>query len=84
MMRRFLKLEVIEGKAGEGLVEIDFELATNQLVEIDIGTNTNKALKGVAAEKHKTILLGMKNFFISSNNYLQSRLPLNNSVTKHC
>jgi len=84
MMRRFLKLEVIEGKAGESLVEIDFELATNQLVEIDIGTNTKKALKGVAVEKHKIILLCMKNFFMSSTQYLQSRLPLNNSVTKHC
>jgi len=84
MMRRFLKLEVIEGKAGEGLVEIDVELAPNLLVEIDIGTHTKNALKGVAAEKHKMILLGMKNFFMSSTKYLQSRSPLNNSFTKHC
>jgi len=62
---------------------IDFEFATNQLVEIDIGPNTKKAFKGVATEKHKMILLGMKNFFMSSTKYLQSRLPLNNSVTKH-
>jgi len=86
MMRRFLKWEVIEEKAGEGLVKIDVELATKHLVEIDIGTNTKKALKGVAAKKHIMILLDMKNFFMSSTKYcpLQSRLPLNNSVTKHC
>ena len=83
-MRRFMKLEVIEGKAGGALVEIDVELVNNHLVDIDIGANTKKALKVIATEKHKMILLGMKNFLMSSTKYLQSRLPLNNSVIQHC
>src|SRR6266516_1593210 len=83
-MRRFMKLEVIEGKAGEGLVGRDVELVTNHLVDIDIGVNIKKALKGIATEKYKMILLAMKNFLMSATKYLQSRLPLNNSVIKHC
>jgi len=35
------------------VLSIDVELATNHLVEIDIGTDTKKALKRVAARSIK-------------------------------
>ena len=84
VMGRFMKLELIEGKDGGSLAEVNVELADNHLDNIDIGVNSRKALKQIATEKHKLILLGMKNFLMSSTKYLQAKLPLKNAVIKHC
>jgi hypothetical protein len=83
-MGRFIKLEVIDGKEGEDLTEINVELVDNHLKDVDIGTNAKKAMKLIQTEKHKLILLGMKSFLLSSTKYLQSKLPLKNTVIKHC
>jgi len=84
VMGRFMKLELIEGKDGGALAEVNVELADNHLDNIDIGVNSRKALKQITTEKHKLILVGMKNFLMSSTKYLPAKLPLKNAVIKHC
>ena len=79
-----MNLKEIEDKYGGALAEVNAEFAENHLITIDIGVNTRNALKLIAMEKQQLILLVMKNFLISSTKYLQSKLPLNNAVIKHC
>ena len=41
-------------------------------------------MKHIPAEKHKLLILGMKKFLIASAKHLQAKLPLCNSIIKHC
>ncbi len=84
VMGRFIRLEVIRQHDGEHLTEIDLEFPENQLKDIDIGKSAKKAMKTIATEHHKLMLLGMKKFLIAATKHLQAKLPLHNTVIRHC
>jgi hypothetical protein len=50
---------------------------------IDVGTSTRDALKSVPEAKRREILLGIRDFFYITAEYLQKNLPLSNSFLKN-
>ena len=83
VMGRFLKKEAYEKKFGSDLVSIDCS-ANNQLPDSDIsiGDATKKALAQLKPERRKSVLLGIRAFYSTSVTYLQSHLPLQNTLLK--
>ena len=82
-MGRFLKKEAYEKKFGSDLASIDCS-ANNQLPDsgISIGDATKKALAQLKPERPKSVLLGIRAFYSTSVTYLQSYLPLQNTLLK--
>ena len=83
LMGRFLKKEAYDKKFGSDLVRIDCS-ANNQLPDSDIsiGDATKKALAQLKPERRKSVLLGIRAFYSTSVTYLQSHLPLQNTLLK--
>ena len=82
-MGRFLKKDAHEKKFGSDLVSIDCS-ANSQLLNADIaiGKATKKALAQIKLDRRKPVYLSIRTFYSTSVTYLQSHLPLQNTVLK--
>ena len=84
LMGRFLKKDAYEKKFGSDLVSIDCS-ANSQLPDADIaiGEATKKALTQIKPDRRKSVnYLGIRTFYSTSVTYLQSHLPLQNTLLK--
>ena len=82
LMLRFVRAEAVGAKCGKQLKEIDLKKAENlhTLEDLDIGEITRQSLTKIKQEKHKAILLDMRNFYITTADYLRTKLPLGNAL----
>lgn len=81
IMKRFLKLELVDGKKAKDLVAIDLEKLDNHMREdqMEIGDATRIKLGKVkVASTKKGCLFGMKKFYIAVTQHMITRLPLEN------
>ena len=83
LMGRFLKKDAYEKNFGSDLVSIDCS-ANSQLPDADIaiGEATKKALAQIKPDHRKSVYLGIRTFYSTSVTYLQSHLPLQNTLLK--
>ena len=84
LLRMFVKADLVAGKAGKDLVDIDVSKAENHLsdIELEIGTPTQQRLARVGAGKKIQCLHYMKEFYIAASKYLLQQLPLNNALLR--
>ena len=82
LMLRFVRTETVGAKCGKQLKEINLKKAENlrTLEDLDIGETTRQSLAKIKQEKLKPILLDMKNFYITTADYLRTKLPLGNAL----
>ena len=82
LMLRFVRAEAVGAKCGKQLKEIDLKKAENlrTLEDFDLGETTRQSLAKIKQEKHKAILLDMRNFYITTADYLRTKLPLSNAL----
>ena len=83
LMGRFLKKDAYEKNFGSDLVSIDYS-ANSQLPDADIaiGEITKKASAQIKPDHRKSVYLGIHTFYTTSITYLQSHLPLQNTLLK--
>ena len=81
LMKRFIQADVVDSKTASGLMELDVNDPTIQLVKMDFG-EVGGVLRGMDMDKRRRSILHMKEAYISVTNYLQKKLPLGSSVLK--
>ena len=82
VMNRFLKNELVTGKAGKDLMKVDLSVAENlkPLTELEIGEPTKQILQKLNANQVLGIKKEMQRFYIVVAHYLQKKLPLDNEL----
>ncbi|KAJ8033350.1 hypothetical protein HOLleu_23560 [Holothuria leucospilota] len=84
LLKRFVKAELVAGKAGKDLADIDVDKAENLLSdnELEVGATTRQKLARVGAGKKIQCLNNMKAFYTAATKYLLSQLPLKNTLLR--
>ena len=80
---RFVKGEVVASVTLPGLAKLDVS-RHNQVPdgELVIGEQTRQAVKKLKEDQQKASFLGMRLFFTTVSNFLQTRLPLGNKLLR--
>ena len=81
-MNRFLKNELVTGKAEKDLINLDLCIAENlkPLPEFEICEPTKQTLQKLNANQALVIKKEMQRFYIAVAQYLQKKLPLDNEL----
>ena len=86
-MLRFMKANVVVDKKGKDLFSIDVKKTDNHLShkDIDVGHVVRQKLHLLKSDNQKKIVMDMRSlsFYITACEYLQSHLPLDNTLLQH-
>lgn len=82
LLLRFVNPHLLNNIPAKQYGTIDFKNVVNQLSDTDIvlGETVRKALKAVAKEKHRGLIMSMRQFYSTAATYLATRLPLQNEL----
>ena len=84
LMRRFMKIQVLEKKCGSDLASIECRDLKLQLTDNDTvtGDSMRKPLKELSPDQQRHTVLGMCSFFGTALSFLQQKLPLSNQLLR--
>ena len=84
MFAPFLKKEVVDGKVGSDLADVDCENGDNWLSSksLEIGTGAKRVLCTMPADKQKTLRLAFRTSLKVMGVYIKNHLPLKNNILR--
>ena len=82
VMNRFLKNELVTGKAGKDIIKVDLSIAENlkPIIELEIGEPTKQIMPKLNANQALGIKKEMQKFYIAVAQFLQKKFPLDNEL----
>lgn len=83
ILGRFLRTEVFQAKSGSQLAFIDVESSRNWKQHVEVGADTEEAIKTWTAAEKAVFRLGARSFYITCSKYLMAKLPLENQMLQH-